>query len=373
MQSARQGATQSTNLEPEALSGSKVLPLVLGDQGQPYVPLHERFVNKQDLLVTFKLASLLDAANCLEAISLPDGSSVAKSVLIDRLLELRRPGRGWPDYRSDREWQGPNTHATAVAALALSRRTVPPAALAACREALVWFYDSEPLDKQSIATLSMIVMALTADDLESEMKRTPELAKLRAECERLVRDWIGDNSPGEVQRSLEGTEYWLPPGSFGPEEISTQFTYLFYLPHILAGLAILSSSRLRHFYAARRFVLLVVDDITREINQAGCFIAAGRTMVSTVEHLWLYRLLYEFENKQLYPREIMWVIDRFRSFARRRWTTTALGVLTVAGLAVAAAIAKGSAQVALGAISATVAAFVTTIVATFMVRAWWGE
>ena len=96
-------------------------------------------------------------------------------------------------------------------------------------------------------------------------------------------------------------------------------------------------------------------------------------MVSTVEHLWLYRLLYEFENKGLYPHEIVATIDRVRSFVRRRWPTTILGLLLVAGLAVGAAVTKGTTQVALGAISATIAAFVMTIVATFLLRAWWGE
>jgi hypothetical protein len=375
MQSARQGVTQNSNFGPEALSGSAVLPLVLGDPGRRYAPMHEHFTNKQDLLVTFKLASLLDAANCLGTIKLPEGYSIDKSALVNRLLEIRRPGQGWPDFRSDSEWQGPNTHATAVAVLALSRRPVSPDALYVCREALEWFQESEPLEKQSIAVLSMLIMALAGNSLDSESRqKSLELAQLCTKCERLVRDWIGDNAPSEVQRSLEGTEYWLPPGSVAPQSVGgSQFTYLFYLPHILVGLGILSSPRLRRSYAARRFALLVIDRVTQEINQQGCFIAAGRSMVSTVEHLWLYRLLYEFENKGLYPHEIVATIDRVRSFVRRRWPTTILGLLLVAGLAVGAAVTKGTTQVALGAISATIAAFVMTIVATFLLRAWWGE
>jgi hypothetical protein len=375
MQNARLGGSQTSTIEREALSGCGVLPLVLADPGDQYAPLHEHFIEKQDLLVTFKLASLLDAANCLEAVQLPNGYSVDKAALVRRLLELRRSGQGWPDYLSDKEWQGPNTHATAVAALALSKRTVQPEAQVACREALEWFYNTEPLEKQSIATLAMIVMALAGDGVDAGVrKRSPELTKLQAACEGLVCDWVGDSAPNEVQRSLEGTEYWLPPGSISPQVAGgNQFTYLFYLPHILVGLAILSSPRLRRGYAARRFTLLVIDRVTTEINQQGCFIAAGRSMVSTVEHLWLYRLLYEFENKGLYPHELVATIDRIRSFARRRWPVTSLGVLVVAGLGVAAALTKGSTQVALGAISATVATFAASIVAAFLLRAWWGE
>jgi hypothetical protein len=375
MQSAKQGVTQASSFGPEALSGSGVLPLVLNDPGRQHEPLHEHFVRKQDLLVTFKLASLLDAANCLETVRLPDGYSIDKSALVDRLLNIRRSGQGWPDYKSDSEWQGPNTHATAVATLALSKRTVSPEALAACREALVWFYDSEPLEKQSIATLSMIIMAVAGNGLDSDARQhSEELAGLRAACERLVGNWIRDTAPNEVQRSLEGTEYWLPPGSIAPQSVGgSQFTYLFYLPHILVGLAILSSPRLRRRFAARRFILLVIDRVTREINQQGCFIAAGRSMVSTVEHLWLYRLLYEFENRGLYPYAIVATIDRIRSFIRARWPATTLGALIVAGLAVGAAVTKGTTQVALGAISATVAAFVMTIAATFLTRALSGD
>lgn len=375
MQTARPSGSQTSTIEREALSGSTVLPLVLADPTSQYAPLHEHFINKQDLLVTFKLASLLDAANCLEAIQLPNGYSVDKSALVSRLLELRRAGQGWPDYLSDKEWQGPNTHATAVAALALSKRSVPPEAQVACREALEWFYATEPLEKQSIATLAMIVMALTGNGVDPDFpKKSPELAQLRAKCEGLVCDWVGDNAPGEVQRSLEGTEYWLPPGSIAPQSVGgNQFTYLFYLPHILVGLAILSSPRLRRSYAARRFTLLVIDRVTTEVTQQGCFIAAGRSMVSTVEHLWLYRLLYEFENKRLYPRQILSTIDRIRAFARRRWPATTLGLVLVAGLGVAALLTKGTTQVVLGSVSATFAAVVTTIVTAFLVRAWFGE
>jgi hypothetical protein len=360
------------------LSGSRVLPLVLSDPDGINASLHDRFVRKQDLLVIFKLASLLDAANCLEEFGVPEGHHVDKPALVRSLLALRRQSEGWPDYKSDHEWQGSNTHATAVAVLALSKRDMMPEALSACREAFEWFYNDEPLAKQSVATLSMLTMAMASPSLGMKAKRKGSIpgniVALQKECERLVCDWIGNNAPTEVQRSLDGTEYWLPPNSTTERNADGgRFTFLLYLPHILVSLAVFSSPRLRSTYAARRFVLAVVHRVTREINQQGCFIAAGRSMVSTVEHLWLYRLLHEFETKGLYDHEIVLIIDHIRLFARRRWPTTALALLLVLALAVASGLTRGSMQVALGAISATIAAVVTTIVTAFLVKTWWGE
>ena len=80
-------------------------------------------------------------------------------------------------------------------------------------------------------------------------------------------------------------------------------------------------------------------------------------MVSTVEHLWLYRLLYQFEQQKIYSNWIVLVIDRFRYLATRRWPVSALAAALACGLAVATAVTTGRLQLALGA----VAAFVTAV------------
>ena len=367
-------AMQSVDGYPELLrSGSCVLPLLIRNSDSSYYRFHEHFTNKCDLIVAFKLASLLDAATVLEPISRPDDFAIDKSALVERLLALRLPRAGWPDYQSDGEWQGPNTHATAVALLALSKGTVTVDAQRACHEALAWFCD-QPLEKQSIATLSMTVIALvnlTQAASPSSDLRTPKIDRLREQCEALVANWIRGNAPDEVQRSLEGTEYWLPPGSTTKQRVGgAHFTFLLYLPHILAGLAVLASPRLRVKYSARQFTLGIIDRVTSEINSQGCFIAAGRSMVSTVEHLWLYRLLHEFEKEQLYSNKLVPILDNIRRFVRRRWPIPALALVLAAGLGVASVLTKGTLQVAFGSISATVLAVVATVVTTLLISSW---
>lgn len=352
---------------------SPVLPLVIkGTRGQ-YSSLHEHFIKKLDLTVAYKLSSLLDAANSLEPLSRPTDFDVDKQKLVETLLSLRISGAGWPDYKSADEWQSPNTHATAVALLALSRGAVSVETKRACREALVWFYD-QPLEKQSIATLSMMVMALvnlTKDAEPTSELRLPKIDQLRAESEGLVRNWIQGNSPDEVQRSLEGTEYWLPPGSATARTAGgAHFTFLLYLPHVLAGLAVLTSPRLRSHYDSRQFIIGIIDRITREINSQGCFIAAGRSMVSTVEHLWLYRLLYEFERQRLYRNWAIALLDYARYYITRRWLVSTCAILLTLGLGIAAALSGGKLQAALTAISAVVLTVVTATLATTFSNRW---
>jgi hypothetical protein len=353
-------------------TSSRVLPLVIKNVSSEYAPAHEHFAKKHDLIIAYKLSSLLDAANALEAIPNPD-FEVDKQKIVEDLLALRLPASGWPDYKSDDEWQNANTHASAVALLALSKGAVSDKTKQACLETLGWFCE-QPLEKQSIATLSMVVIALnnlsknadTASDF-----RQPRLVELRDRCEGLVRVWIQGNSPDDVQRSLEGTEYWLPPGAASSQSAGgVHFTFLLYLPHILASLAVLASSRLRSCYAARQFVVGIIDRVTREINAQGCFIAAGRSMVSTVEHLWLYRLLYQFERCRLHSNWIVAAVDRVRHFATRRWLVTLLIASLTVALVIFAAITSGKIQLALSAVSALIVTILATAIAALLSNRW---
>lgn len=364
-----QSAESYTNL---IQSGSRVLPLVLKDAEDHYGHLHERFIKKGDLVTVYKLCSLLDAATVLDSFANSSNLDVNRAGILKELLSIRHPSAGWPDYRSDDEWQGPNTHATAVALFAISKGSISADLRAACREALTWFCD-QPLEKQSIATLSMLLIALanfTKDAEPNSEFRQARLTQLRSRCQRLVHRWVTDSSPEEVQRSLEGLEYWLPPMSAASQNAGANFTFLLYLPHILAALAVLASPELRSQYTCRQYILGVVERVTHELNTQGCFIAAGRSMVSTVEHLWLYRLLYEFEKTKLYSSRRMVFFDHFRYHATRRWPMAILVAMLTVALGVATALATGEAQVALGAVSAIVLTIVATIIATLLIGKW---
>ena len=367
-------AAQSPTGNSERLHGSaQVLPLVIKDSKNRHPEFYEYFARKCDLTVAYKLSSLLDAANALEPLSETGHFEVNKQALVDRLLELKCLGVGWPDYKSQAELQSPNMHATAVALLALSKGTISVATQRACREALVWVCE-QPLEKQSIATLSMIVMALvnfTRNADSTSDLRSPKILDLRKQCETLVQNWIDGNTPDEVQRSLEGTEYWLPPGSVTARTAgNARFTFLLYLPHILAGLAVFASPRLRSRYTSRQFIVGIINRITHEINSQGCFIAAGRNMVSTVEHLWLYRVLQEFEGQRIHHNWFAAMFDYLRYYCTRRRPIAALIVSLTLALAVAAALTSGKLQVALSAVAAVVVTLVTATLATSFSNRW---
>jgi hypothetical protein len=356
------------------LRGSRVLPLVQKDPDPSYNGLHEKFIKKGDLSTVYKLCSLLDAATVLEPLSDSKDFDIDRAKILREVLTIRHLDAGWPDYKSDdNDWQGPNTHATAVALFAISKGAVSVEAQEACHQALRWFCD-QSLEKQSVATLSMLAMAYanfakeTGPNSEFHESR---LNSLHIRCENLIYEWVRGSFPGEVQRSLEGIEYWLPPAPERPRTAGgANYTVLLYLPHVLAALAVLAVPRLRSRYICRQYVLGVVERVTRELNSQGCFIAAGRNMVSTVEHLWLYRLLHEFEIQSLYPSRWLVFLDHLRYHVTRRWPITAfIGMLTVA-LGVAAVLTSGVVQAALSAVSAVALAVLATIVATLLVGRW---
>lgn len=356
------------------LWGSRVLPLVQRASDATYHQLHEKFEKKGDLSTVYKLCSLLDAATVLEPLSGSDGFEIDRAGILRELLNMRLPDAGWPDFKSDTsEWQGPNTHATAVALLALSKGVLSVETEAACRESLTWFCE-QPLEKQSIATLSMLTMTyanLTSTSASTSQFLQGRLRTLYRRCEGLVNEWVNASFPDEVQRSLEGIEYWLPPAAAKERNaMGVNFTFLLYLPHVLAASAVLASPRLRNRYICRQYVLGVVDRVATELNSQGCFIAAGRSMVSTVEHLWLYRLLHDFEARALYSGKMQAFFDHLRYHATRRWPIAILVSMLTVALAVATALASGEAQVALGAVSAIVLTIVATILTTLLIDRW---
>jgi hypothetical protein len=354
---------------------SRVLPFVVRDEDGVNRHLHEHFVEKCDLIITCKLASLLDVATILEPISKSISIIVDRTVVLEKLLEIRHSDAGWPDYKSEDEWQGPNTHSTAVALLATSRANLTIEAERACVEALSWFSD-QPLQKQSVATLSMMVMAFsnfTQKPKPNSAFTTPRLKQLKDQCESFVYTWIKDSAPSEVQRSLEGTECFLPPGRGSVVTTGTsRFTFLAYLPHVLAALAILASPRLRKQYKCRQFVVATVRRVTHEINSQGCFIAAGRSVVSTVEHLWLYRLLHEYETQALYSGSFQVMIDDLRHYASQRKPLSVAAIFLTIGIIVTTPLATGRLESILTAVGAVALTIVATVVATILAKRWKG-
>ena len=170
-------------------------------------------------------------------------------------------------------------------------------------------------------------------------------------------------SPLEIQRSLAATEHWQPEEATKDKVLSaSRFDFLIYLPHCIAGLAILSSQRLRKVGRCRRFVVDAVDLVAQGTTQHGHFVAAGRSLVSPVEHLWLYRLLRGFEETTMYESSVAVLQDRI---VERRWGPT-VALAAVAGsvaLIVSAAVTRGTVQLALSALAAALVTLGMTVIA----------
>jgi hypothetical protein len=343
---------------------ARILPLVLRNLDEACMPIQRKFIAKGDLDVVYKLCALLDVATTLEATSRE--FDVDRSAAIARLLEIRIPQSGWPDYKSDDDYLGPNPHATAVALFAISKADLDQDSIDACREALCWLSDEAAIRKQSVATLSMIIMAianLNEDRQVASQLSLPQVLSLQGKCETAIKEWIQSSSPSEVQRSLEGTEYWLPPGAPTPNAAAgARFTFLLYIPHCLATLAAISSPRLRKSYSIRQYIFGIISFVTEELANQGCFIAAGRSMVSTVEHLWLYRMLHEFEKQTFYASRLRSFVDTVRNQTRQRWPITTAGAIATICLVVAASITDGRLQLALTGISGMVVSIATAII-----------
>jgi hypothetical protein len=245
------------------------------------------FVEKNDLKVVHKVAALVDVVS--PGVDVVPGRSY---YVVERLLALRLRGGGWPDLRTRtlESYTTSKVHATACALFALARlpdvRSGPE-----WHEAVTWLARNLTADLQSIATLSICVLALSAGPASPD----PVSENLRATCLQAVREWSERAAPKDVLRALEATEYLVPGRDSRAPLADHEFTFLLYSPHCLAALALLRSDLSREDVLSD-YVIEVVRVVAQTVCQRQAFVAAGRTLVSSVEHLWIYRLLHAFES-----------------------------------------------------------------------------
>ncbi len=340
--------------------GLKVLPLVDGKPVGDGDTLRQHFVEKGDLFIVHKVSALLDAAVAVRAgEDHPDDVGANVEYVLSELLDMRIPEAGWPDYKKHGDHQGSDPHATAVALLSISRCVRGTRAAEACREALIWIKDY-PLEQQSIITISLVVAATNA--LSDVIKDSKDLTAYQKQTEMALEAWIRATSPVEIQRSLAATEHWQPEEATRDRTPSaSRFDFLIYLPHCLAALAVLSSDRLRGSGSCRRFVLGTVERVSDGTTTHGHFVAAGRSLVSAVEHLWLYRLLQEFDQQDLYKSKRERLQDLV---AEGRWgrALAIAAVLVTFALVVVSATTNGVVQ----AVSMGLLLLITGVVSTVL-------
>lgn len=366
-------ATQSpATYKSQLLSSCPILPPCNRDfNHEIIVPIHRYFIDKGDLSVIFKLCALLDAINAIK-----DDSELSQSLncsaddLVECIISMRVPERGWPAYYAkDDDFDHSTVHATSTALFSLGNEhvTLDGDQLRSCAEAIRWL-NTEKLERQSIATVSITLMAILK--LESRLREaeTSRAAReVRERCERSLVDWMAVSAPSEVRRSLEGTEYRVAPAAGQPEH-GSRFDFLVYLPHCLVALACLRNIRLLRLGRARRFTIAVVRIISADVIDQGYFVAAGRTLVSTVEHMWLHRLMSEVERGGTFG--FKWrhlLIDRFARI-RYRWIKVPAVIFASLGLLAAGSLATGLTQLAVQAVATLVATIVATLAVWLIVE-----
>jgi hypothetical protein len=193
------------------------------------------------------------------------------------------------------------------------------------------------LGKLSISTVSMLVISLEnlAGVAPAQLRRAKSpLAYCLAGCRRELSRWIRFTTSQECLRSLEALDYRsldvsgdLRPSSeraseafVAPARPVKRYQFLYYLPHLLASLAVQSSWRLRLHASNRQFSSHVVGNyVAQALNARGEVVPGGRQRVSTVETMWVSRLLQTYSSQ--YWREQASIWRRIWRLARDAWDT----------------------------------------------------
>jgi len=319
--------------------------------------IRDRYVGKGDTHTTYKAAALLDVALGLtlgdrdvvpprarDGVSKP---SLPVAGMAKRLFDMRSPAGGWADYSPENRLPlQPNPHATAVAILSLSRCSAAELTEAAgpgvsvwAELELTWLY-LRRLDfrKQSVSTLSMILAALenVRRVLPSASRVTgSDYSRALAACRHEVSRWIRFTSSRECLRSLEALDYRsLEMEGNGKAK---RYQFLYYLPHLLAAIAVMSSRSLLCRTGNRQFVTHVVEQFNRAAQDTrGEVVPGGRQRVSAVETMWVARLLdtfsarYVFERRTGLRRAWVWVRELWDTFMNPRVVPVVFAIVTAA-------------------------------------------
>lgn len=241
------------------------------------------FCEKGDLFVLYKLAYLAEAA-------LPGEDDMETSCQpMDEIIRRVLPERGWGEYYqsdSDRDIH-PRIVATAAALLSLQRYR-PFRSRRECEDSLRWLcrtvMENGTLRPHEFALTGLALMAYKTPGIS-----LPNYESAINSCKANLIRWA---KPRKT-RQLGTSEVHYYSTRLQGRRINR---YLFFLPDTLAALVFL---RLNSPKSIRRFVIRVVQYYVTEIRSKNGFAPNTTKRLSTVDHLWIYRLLNEFRFKPL--------------------------------------------------------------------------
>jgi hypothetical protein len=241
-----------------------------------------RFFSQHHFDRLYKLSSLVEQ-ECADHDRV-EALSPAIEELISRIL----PDHGWGDFynsESDKDVESKITP-TASALLAL-RKYRGFRESSACEDAVACLC-RRLREKARPALYELALGSLALIEYASVKERVSDYDVTKNSTQQRLMRWVkgrkaielGADESRHYPTSLDGTR--------GNE-------YLFFLPDCLAALVLLKSGSPTR---TRRYVLEVTRFFVKQIIEKGGFLSVSRNKVSTVDHLWIYRLLKETESKQ---------------------------------------------------------------------------
>jgi hypothetical protein len=270
-----------------------IMPDLEGEESEAAQRVQAYFEAKGDSKTIYKMASVA------EALAPTQATIYGNHPIVDALLRLRLHEAAWGDYfLEDDPSNYPNTVATATALIGLSRydrfRRSPD-----CQSALEWLCNNVDTRRSLSSELALALYALTI--YHDKRRDPPQRAETRQSCIEEILERTRRLTSNEIGREIEFHEYFVPARPSPPTAGAYTFRYMFYLPHCLMALALMY--QLDDELNGRSYILNVVSTIVTRIRDATYFSAARRTRASSVDHLWIYRLLTTFE--QLPPQALV--------------------------------------------------------------------
>ena len=241
-----------------------------------------RFFSLHHFDLLYKLSSLVEQ-ECADHDRVESPSSEIED-LIRRIL----PDHGWGDFHnsdSDRDVESKITP-TASALLAL-RKYRGFRESAACENAVACLCRKLG-EKARPALYELALGSLALIEYESVKDRILDYDVTKDSTQYRLAQWV---------KKQKAIEFGADESRHYPTSLdgSRGNAYLFFLPNCLAALVLLKSGAPK---PTRRYVLGVTRFFVKEIIDKGGFLSVSRNKVSTVDHLWIYRLLKEIESKQ---------------------------------------------------------------------------
>lgn len=275
----------NSGLSEHCQSAATTLPFAPTESANP-TALDQRSSaeRKGDTRTTFRVAALVHAWVQM-------GNMKSLSEAVAALLDLRIPGKGWSDSESGTSaLRETRFHPTAVALYALAGASRLDHKVAA--EAVIPLHSATAPDP-GISLWAVMSMAL--EDVGATQPVDVACADALHRARREIRKWIKTESRQKIAFSIDA--YDFETAETDPGGRGKRYGFMFYMPHCLAALAALRSKTLWKSASVRAYVESVVRAYLDRMQNNPLVRPPGRNRDSTVETLWLARLLREYLDR----------------------------------------------------------------------------